>query len=91
MLSSLSRCLREVNGKALVDSLGGEGEQALLAQRCGWRVAPNPSPPDTTPRTLRGFRGDRCLKEVIEGQRDNWVRFAIRAPFADGCIRLQSR
>jgi pimeloyl-ACP methyl ester carboxylesterase len=86
------------NGQALVDFLGAEERQRLLGSvktGDGWRVTPNPIPPDTSAEDiawisqLRLPQSVRCFEQPISLQAEPAVprsyihctRYADKAPF----------
>jgi pimeloyl-ACP methyl ester carboxylesterase len=94
------------SGKALIDFLGAEERQRLLGSvkaGDGWRVTPNPIPPDTTAEDiawvsqLRMPQSVRCFEQPIALQAEPAVprsfihctRYADKAPFGQFADRAR--
>jgi pimeloyl-ACP methyl ester carboxylesterase len=95
------------NGQALIDLLPSDERQRLLDSAKtgdGWRVAPNPIPPDTSPEDLRWITNFRmpqsikCFEQPLQLQAElnlprayiHCTRYADKKPFAQFASRANS-
>jgi pimeloyl-ACP methyl ester carboxylesterase len=95
------------NGQALIDLLpSGERQRLLDSAKAGdgWRVAPNPIPPDTSPEDLRWITNFRmpqsikCFEQPLQLQAElnlprayiHCTRYADKKPFAQFASRANS-
>ncbi len=94
------------NGQALIDFLGAEERDRLLGSVTagdGWRVTPNPIPPDTSPEDVKWIMQFRmpqsvlCFKQPLRLRAEltlpriyiQCMRYADRGPFGQFPARLR--